>query len=70
MTNPSEQAETLDLTNQAEVEGYFARLRGQYPELVEAIEVMGIPYQQYLVALRFMSQPRTVSTTSGQPALY
>lgn len=53
----------VDLRNCEEVEDYFARLSEQYPELVEAINVMEIPYQQYLATLRMMSQQLTVSTT-------
>jgi short-subunit dehydrogenase involved in D-alanine esterification of teichoic acids len=67
MSTSTMPAPTIDLRNTEEVERYFAFLNEQYPDLVEAINVMGIPYQHYLATLRMMPQQTTISTTSSSP---
>lgn len=64
MFNTENPLSNVDLCNPAEVEQYFARLERQYPELVNAIKVIGIPYQQYLMTMRFLNQQPSVSSTS------
>jgi len=41
----------LEIRNEREVRGYFDRLERDYPQLIEAMKVMNISYQQYLAAL-------------------
>ncbi len=55
----------LDIRNEEEVRQYFAQLEAEYPQLIEAMKVMNISYQQYLNALEAMNQPSSVSTSSA-----
>ena len=54
----------IDLQNPDQVKEYFAALERHYPEIVEAIKVMGISYEQYLITLQSMSQQASYSTSS------
>jgi len=46
------------------VNKYFANLERDYPQIIEAIKVMGISYQQYLTVMQSMSQQTSFSTSS------
>jgi len=67
-TNPST-VRQIDLRNEEQVRAYFADLERDYPQLIEAMRVMNISYQQYLVAMRAMSQQSSISTSSAQLTL-
>ncbi len=54
-----------DVQNEAEVREYFARLERDYPELIEAMNVMNISYRQYLEALLALSAQTSLSTGSA-----
>ena len=56
-----------DVRNEEELRAYFARLERDYPELVEAMRVMNISYQQYLAALQALHQQSSISTSSAPP---
>ena len=45
----------VDLHDAQQVKEYFARLERDYPQIIEAMNVMGVSYQQYLVAIRSLS---------------
>lgn len=59
-------ARNVDLHNQQEVDEFFAYLKREHPQIVEAIEVMGIPMQNYLMALQSIRQQTSISTGSTQ----
>ncbi len=59
-------APLVDLHNEQEVHAFFARLEREYPQLIEAMRVMNISYQQYLAALRALDQRTSFSTGSSQ----
>jgi hypothetical protein len=59
-------AKNVDLRNKQEVDEYFAYLNREFPQIVEAIEVMGVPLQNYLLALQAIHQQASTSTTSTQ----
>jgi hypothetical protein len=62
-------APQVDLRNEEQVRVYFARLERDHPQLVEAMKVMNISYQQYLAAMRAMNQQSSISTSSAQLTL-
>ena len=57
---------TIDLRNVEQVNEYFNRLEQSYPQLIEAMRVMGISNQQYLLAMQALNQQSSVSTASAQ----
>jgi len=59
----------LDVANEAEVREYFARLEKDYPQLIEAMKVMNISYQQYLAALLALNRQASFSTSSARLTL-
>ena len=61
-------APILDIHNEAEVRAYFTRLEREYPQLIEAMKVMNISYQQYLAALHAMSQRSSFSSSTTRLA--
>lgn len=54
--------QVTDVTNEDQVREYFERLKRDYPQVFEAMEVMNISYRQYLVALQALNQRSSVST--------
>ena len=58
-----------DVHNEEEVRAYFDRLEREYPQLIEAMKVMNISYQQYLAALHAMSQRSSFSSNTTRLAL-
>ena len=56
----------VDLHNEDEVRAYFAYLERECPQLVEAMRVLNISYQQYLAAVRALNQQSSFSTSSTQ----
>jgi len=59
----------IDASNEAEVREYFARLEEDYPQLIEAMKVMNISYQQYLEAVLSLSRQQSLSTSSARLTL-
>lgn len=59
----------IDPGNEDQVRAYFARLEREYPQLIEAMKVMNISYQQYLAAMRAMNQQSSISTSSTRLTL-
>ncbi len=59
----------LDTSNEAEVREYFARLEREYPQVIEAMKVMNISYQQYLEAVLALSRQPSLSTSSARLTL-
>lgn len=57
---------SVDLHSEEEVRAYFAYLERECPQLVEAMRVLNISYQQYLVAVRALNQQSSFSTSSTQ----
>lgn len=55
----------LEVHNEGEVREYFARLEREYPQLIEAMKVMNISYQQYLTALLALTRQQSFSTGSA-----
>ncbi|MHB8656275.1 MAG: hypothetical protein ACYDA9_20655 [Terriglobia bacterium] len=62
-------APNLDVHNEPEVREYFARLEKEYPQLIEAMKVMNISYQQYLAALSALNGQQSFSTSSTRLTL-
>jgi hypothetical protein len=56
--------EGIDVRDPEQVAEYFAALERDYPQIVEAIRVMGISYEQYLLALRSMTQQSSFSSST------
>ena len=56
----------IDLRNVEQVNEYFNRLEQAYPQLIEAMRVMGISNQQYLLAMQALNQRSSISTASVQ----
>lgn len=54
----------VDARNEQEVRDYFARLERAYPQIIEAMKVLNIPYQQYLAAIQALQQRSSFSTSS------
>jgi hypothetical protein len=59
----------IDINNEAQVVEYFARLEKDYPQLIEAMRVMNISYQQYLEALSGISRRISLTTSSARLTL-
>ena len=59
----------VDLRDEESLRLYFARLESQYPEMIEALRVMNISYQEYLAAILAMNQQSSFSTASAPPLL-
>ena len=55
--------------DEQELKAYFAALEREYPQLIEAMRVMNISYQQYLTALRLLQQQPSFSTSSTKLTL-
>lgn len=55
---------TIDLRNAEQVKEYFAHLEREHPQIIEAIKVMGISYQQYLTAMQSLTQRSSFSSSS------
>lgn len=60
---------TLDIRDEESVRLYFERLESEYPEMIQALRVMNISYQEYLAAILAMNQQSSFSTTSAPPLL-
>jgi predicted patatin/cPLA2 family phospholipase len=60
---------SVDVRSEQEVRAYFEQLEREYPQLIEAMRVMNISYQQYLAALRALQQQSSFSTSSTQLTL-
>jgi len=58
--------QVLDVRNEAEVREYFARLEKEYPQLIEAMRVLNISYQQYLAALSTLNRQASFSTSTAR----
>lgn len=58
-----------DTRNEEEVRAFFARLEREYPQLIEAMKVMNISYQQYLAALQALNQRTSYSTATARLTL-
>jgi hypothetical protein len=56
--------QVVNLHNEEELRAYFARLEQEYPQLIEAMRVLNISYQNYLAALQALNQRASVSTSS------
>ncbi len=56
----------IDLRNVEQVNEYFNGLEQAYPQLIEAMRVMGISNQQYLLAMQALNQRSSISTASAQ----
>jgi hypothetical protein len=56
--------ENVDVRDAEQVTEYFAALERDYPQIVEAIRVMGISYDQYLIALQSMTQQSSFSSST------
>lgn len=54
----------VDVRNAEQVSAYFTTLERNYPEIVEAIRIMGISYEQYLIALQSMTQQSSFSSST------
>jgi len=54
----------VDPHNEAELRAYFERLERDYPQLIEAMRVLNISYQQYLASLQALNQRASFSTSS------
>ena len=52
--------------NEQELREFFARLEKEYPNLIEAMKVLNVSYQQYLALLEAATQPGTVSGNSAR----
>ena len=52
--------------SEQEIQEFFARLEREYPDLIEAMKVLNVSYQQYLAVLEAMTQARTVSSNSAK----
>lgn len=59
----------FDIRNEEQLRAYFARLEKEYPQLIEAMKVMNISYQQYLTALQALNQRSSFSTGSTRLTL-
>ena len=59
----------IDLRNVEQVNEYFNRLEQAYPQLIEAMRVMGISNQQYLLAMQSLNQQSSISTASTRVSL-
>jgi hypothetical protein len=66
---PSPSIPQIDPGNEEQARAYFARLEREYPQLIEAMKVMNISYQQYLAAMRAMNQQSSISTSSTRLTL-
>jgi len=58
-----------DIRNEEELRAYFALLEREYPQLIEAMRVMNMSYQQYLAVFQALNQRSSVSTSSTRLAL-
>lgn len=58
-----------DLRDEDQVRAYFGRLEREYPQLIEAMKVMNISYQQYLAALHALNQRASFSSSSTRLTL-
>ena len=56
--------QVVDPRNEAELRAYFERLERDNPQLIEAMRVLNISYQQYLAALQALNQRSSFSTGS------
>jgi hypothetical protein len=61
--------EITDTGNKEQVEAYFAVIEREYPQLTEAMKVMNISQQQYIVALQALKQPASSSASSTRLSL-
>jgi len=61
--------EIKDTGSKEEVDAYFAALEREYPQLTEAMRVMNVSQQQYIVALQALKQPASTSTSSTRLSL-
>jgi short-subunit dehydrogenase involved in D-alanine esterification of teichoic acids len=59
----------VDLHDAQQVKEYFASLERNYPQVIEAIKVMGISYQQYLTAMRSLSPHSSFSSNHTEISL-
>jgi len=59
----------IDLHDAQQVEDYFARLERDYPQVVEAMKIMGISYQQYVIAMRSLSPHSSFSSNHTEISL-
>lgn len=54
----------VDPRNEQQGRDYFARLERAYPQIIEAMKVLNIPYQQYLATMQALQQRSFFSTSS------
>src|SRR5579863_5947172 len=59
----------IDLHDSEQVKDYFACLERNYPQVLEAMRVMGISYQQYLTAMRSLSPHSSFSSNHTEISL-
>jgi hypothetical protein len=59
----------IDLHDAQQVKDYFARLERDYPQVIEAMKVMGISYQQYVTAMRSLSPHSSFSSNHTEISL-
>jgi hypothetical protein len=59
----------IDLHDAQQVKDYFACLERNYPQVVEAMKVMGISYQQYVTAMRALSPHSSFSSNRTEISL-
>jgi hypothetical protein len=59
----------IDLHDAQQVKDYFASLERNYPQVIEAMKVMGISYQQYLTAMRSLSAHSSFSSNHTEISL-
>lgn len=67
--DPVTSTPTLNLNDENEVRAYFTRLEQEYPQLIEAMKVMNISYQQYLAALQALTRRASFSSSSTRLTL-
>jgi hypothetical protein len=60
-------APVVDIRDEESVRLYFEQLERQYPEMVKALRVMNISYQEYLTAILALNQQCSFSTASSPP---
>lgn len=61
-------AETT-IRSEQEIRQLFSRMEQEYPELVQAMQVLNVSYNQYLAMLEAATQPTTVTGNSATLAL-
>jgi hypothetical protein len=56
----------IDVSDEEQVRDYFARLEQEAPGVIEAMNLLNISYQQYLVGLLALNQPVSSSSNTAK----